>query len=663
MSKAIVTYADAGNNDYKIRIPGQSTTMSAQCVTLDELQVGDEVVMVDLDNLPPHKVRTKGKIRILPSRGNYTYDVNSRWYKASELNSLNKKASLMYSYIYSSDRNPAWQKESPLYRKGTIQKIHDAKYVDVEITWPWKGNLTETKRCRIDYMTCDTVAFSVGDTVVVKFVNSDPRRPYVVGKWDDPGLCEGYLYFAIKIDQRITDFTGGTTSEESVSSTSSSSSQESKSSESASSDSDTLKGLDDYYAFVWDPKVNDFAVINDPVTGLPIPFPCRADRLESWLLDSSDITQTSMSNRRSGREAMSSGAGWGLSKRWFIQGHWNDFIPEIGQNLTEITIGGQGGYYYDDATPMGDCSDPGSCITDYWTDTAAEYSGPPWYILAKCGSFESGVITLANPLTGLDDTANFSVNRTCTPGGGDSGLIVAGSSITAVFMPAEYSNHDVLSSYIHELDGFQVQTITSEDYNYYYLGPGSGYTGYSDVEYSTTTFLGNLYNAWAIREYNYDGVDYYAQALLSQVYTIGRRCAAGTFVCLGLQGVTTKAENYGDPVNWVIQNKYRYFQAYCDTGTYGEDPFTGKVDNTKISDAIKAMIDRFYEEDPGGAVLDFETDVRWVSGPTGSYSSLSSSSTSSSSLSSSSESVSKESSSSESVSSTSSSSISSESIP
>ena len=135
----------------------------------------------------------------------------------------------------------------------------------------------------------------------------------------------------------------------------------------------------------------------------------------------------------------------------------------------------------------------------------------------------------------------------------------------------------------------------------------------------------------------------------------------GTFVWLGLQGLTVKAENFdASNPNWVVQSRANYSLAYCDANGYGTDPFTGKTNNSTISDAIKQMIDKFYEEDPGGAVLDFETDVRWVSGPTGSYSSLSSSSSSSLSVSSSSESISKESSSSESVSSTSSSSESSE---
>jgi hypothetical protein len=476
-----------------------------------------------------------------------------------------------------------------------------------------------------------------------------------VGKWQDPGLCDAYLYCAIKVGERITDFTGGGVSESSESSTSSSSSQESKSSESASSESDTLKGLDDYYAFIWDPKTNDFVVINDPGTGLPIPMPCRADRLAHWLLDSNDVTQTTMTNRKAGESSISAGGGWGTSKRWFTQGNWRNFIECIGRNLTEITIGGGGGYYIDDCTPMDTCDDPGSCTEPYWTDSAANYSGPPWYVFAKCGTYESGVINKTNPLTGETDSASFSITRTCTGGGGDQRLVVASCSLDAALIPSEDTNHDMFSSYIHDFDGFLVQSITSEDYDYYNNDISSVYV---DAEYSTETFLGTMYNGWSIREYSFTPATYYAQALLAEKFIIGRRCSAGTFIWLGLQGSILRATDYGvgGDINWVIQNRHKYTQAYCDVGTYGDDPFTNKTNNSKISDAINEMIDRFYEEDPGGAVLDFEVDVRWVSGPVESYSSISSSSLSSSSLSSSSLSVSKESSSSSSESSDSSSS-------
>jgi hypothetical protein len=632
LSRAIVTSADVSNNDYKVRVPGFSVVFSAQCVTQDELRVGDEVVIADIDNLPPEKAKTKGKIRVLPPRGNYSYSIDSRWYKAQDIKALGKKASLMYSYIWSSDQNPKWQRERPSYRKGVLKKIHDAKYVDVEITLPWRAT-KETKRCRVDYMTCDTTAFGVDDEVLVKFENSDARKPFIVGKWDDPGLCDAYLYCAIKIDDRITENEiGGGISESSISSESSSSSQDSKSSESASSDSEGIKGLDDYYAFIWDPKINDFPVILDSITGEQIQFPCRAERLEQWLLESTDVSQIEMDNRRAGRLSTIHASGWGESKRKFYDGNWDDMIVCLDEDNQP-----------DACTPSDDCDEAecGDAGEEYWLD----FYNNTW---ARCGLYESGVITDSNPLTGVNDAKNFSVERSCYDDGGsphEDRLVIAGSSVNAVLIRQTGSNHDFFSSRIHGLDGWEVNTITSEDCDYYHKEDivGSSYSSliYMDVEYSTDTFLGDLYSNVAIREYDKTGAgspDYIARAMLAQSFSIGRRCATGTFVWLGLQGVETEIRNWSDPIveDWVIKDKHNYALAYCDTGGFGSNPFDGKSDNTTISDVIKQMIDKFYEEDPGGAVLDFGVDVRWVSGPAGSYSSISSSSISSSSLSSSS---------------------------
>jgi neutral trehalase len=136
---------------------------------------------------------------------------------------------------------------------------------------------------------------------------------------------------------------------------------------------------------------------------------------------------------------------------------------------------------------------------------------------------------------------------------------------------------------------------------------------------------------------------------------------------IGFQGCGIAVENYsvlddGSPNKpWNIESREWKALAYCSDGGYSTDPFSGKNDDSRISNAIEAMWEQFYEDDAGGALLLFDTDVRWVSGPTGSFSSISSSSISSSSLSSSSFSSESESISSESIGSASS--ESSESIP
>jgi hypothetical protein len=526
-------------------------------------------------------------------------------------------------------------------------------------------------------MTCDTVAFAVGDIVLIKFVNSDPRRPYVVGKWDEPGLCDAYLYFAIKIDQRYTEneLSGGGYSEQSVSSTSSSSSQESKSSESASSYSEGIKGLDDYYAFVWNPKVNNFAVINDPVTELPIQFPCRAERLEQWLLDSNDVTQTNMVNRKAGRRSPLINS-YGENKTKFLDGYW-DLIPEFKNDAGIIYCGG-GPIDIDETTmnevDQDDChkgdATQNACLNFY---CVLDFYNNAW--AAGCGSLEfnrSG----ANPIIGTD-LQHFSVARNCTginceidEDTGQEGCdeyydnfdVYAAASTNATLI-ADDINQMAMSTYIHSLDGYEVNTITEEDYVFdlAYENHDSVITELvqGDIEYSTITFLGNLYSNWQIQEYRRNGDNYYAQAYRAQNFTIGRRCSAGTFVWLGNQGALARVDNWGDDPDapWVFQSKHKYNLAYCDTGTYGEDPFSGKSNNSRISEVIDEMMDKFYQEDPGGAILLFGTDIRWVSGAIEAYSSVSSSSLSSSSLSSSSLSESKSSVSSSSESSTSSVSI------
>jgi len=421
--------------------------------------------------------------------------------------------------------------------------------------------------------------------------------------------------------------------------------------------------LDDYYAFIWDPKINDFPVINDPITGERINFPCRADRLEQWLLESNDVAQMTMDNRKAGRESTLSGQGWGENKRKYYEGNWGDFI-ECLNNTWDPGFGGGPGYTVDDCTPLDSCNSQ-YCNDTYWID----YYYNVW---AKCGTYESGAIQKTNSLTGQTDTKSLTVIRSCYEDGGkghDDRYALGISDIKGVLIPSTGSNHDAYSSYIHSMDGFEENTETRELVNHYnkedWIEPTWSYDIRSDIWYTTDTFLGNMYNDWEIREYEKIGgvsASYHARALLAQGFGVGARCAQGTFIWLGLQGKVLKISNWSSPIDkpWIIEpGDHNYVLAYCDSNGYGTDPFTNKLDNSAISDTIKEMIDRFYEEDPGGAVLEFDADVRWVSGPAGSYSSLSSLSISSSSLSSSSISISKESSSSESISSTSSSSESS----
>jgi hypothetical protein len=98
---------------------------------------------------------------------------------------------------------------------------------------------------------------------------TDERRGVVVGFWEEPGLCQGFLYFALRIDRVITEdeVFQRPISESSESGSESSESVASGVSVSESSGSEQLKGLDEYYCFLWDPQINDFPVILDRQIG------------------------------------------------------------------------------------------------------------------------------------------------------------------------------------------------------------------------------------------------------------------------------------------------------------------------------------------------------------------------------------------------------------
>ncbi len=114
----------------------------------------------------------------------YTYSSDKTWKTAEQLWTDDAKASLAYAFMFSSEKNPRWQDEYPLYNIGTVTGIIDEKYM-----WVLCRNGVQ-RRCRTDYMTCDTAAFEVDDQVAVKYEDCDTSRPVVVGFWNEPKPCE-----------------------------------------------------------------------------------------------------------------------------------------------------------------------------------------------------------------------------------------------------------------------------------------------------------------------------------------------------------------------------------------------------------------------------------------------------------------------------------------
>lgn len=195
MSKAIIKTVDAENNNYTVDVPGYGKNLPAQCVTKDELSAGSNVNIIDQYNIPPDDVLSFGNIRLLPNTGEYTYSTDKVWKTADELWAIDAKASLAFAFMFSCEKNPRWQNECPLYNIGTVIEIIDEKYM-----WVTCRN-DVTRRCRTDYMTCDTDVFGVNDQVVVKFEDCDKNKPVVVGFWNEPQPCEFY------IDITVNDFT------------------------------------------------------------------------------------------------------------------------------------------------------------------------------------------------------------------------------------------------------------------------------------------------------------------------------------------------------------------------------------------------------------------------------------------------------------------------
>jgi hypothetical protein len=707
MSQAKITSANRDDNEYTISIAGWGSFI-AQAVTGDVYEVDDVVEVVDIDNLPPDQAKVKGYLRMLPVRGNYTYTATCLWYTVGDLTSRQKIATLARNYIFSNKENPRWQRECPLYRKGQIVSFDTPKYANVRINRPWKG-IFEYLRCRIDYMTCDGDAFEVGSEVVVQFLDRDERRGVVVGFWDNPGLCEGLLYFALKIDQTITEdeIFGAPVSESSVESSESLASESSR-----SSDSERLKGLEDYYCFLWDPSINDFPVIND-AEGSQIQFPCRADVLEEFLLNSSDISSASMTRTVGGRHSVLADRA-GPSKDHFYEGNWN--IPDLRRCYTHYVGGGPwlfdgtcidpgsdehpdkwepnypgvdteplvypnweygpGGHDDDECCdPVGGTTYPGGA--HWWADDVPYATCTPGgvpveicpescdsrpYAWAHMGTWYEDKWEEFNPLSGSLDFQYYSVLYKCTNAGGDVRQAYAESELYGVNFTDDNWPLYPFNSYILSFDGFQSDCVTKEHYVYdkdLNFTSGCGEIKTDDThtaEYNTETFMGYLYGNgipgdpneyWPLVHYYARLVgSYYADILMKEDFVVGKRCQSGTFVWLGIQGTRVRLTDWGDPPDYPTlvvtkEEEFSHNLAYCDSVGYGFDPFEFKQNNTKISDAIGEIIQRFYAQQSPGITLGFEYDVRWITGQTESYSSFSSSSLSSSSSSSSSLSLSK----------------------
>jgi hypothetical protein len=94
---------------------------------------------------------------------------------------------------------PTWQKYMPTYRWGTITFIdHELNIVNLNLHESTSSanapliNVNQTPQLNgvtVQYMSCNSRAFDVGDDVIVQFIGKDWALPVVVGFLDNPKPC------------------------------------------------------------------------------------------------------------------------------------------------------------------------------------------------------------------------------------------------------------------------------------------------------------------------------------------------------------------------------------------------------------------------------------------------------------------------------------------
>lgn len=93
---------------------------------------------------------------------------------------------------------PGWQKFRPTFRIGTITAIdYRADTADVtlstdDVSSAQKLGINQTdtlEKVPVEYMTCNTAAFDLGDQCVVQFEEQDWLKPKVIGFFDNPRPC------------------------------------------------------------------------------------------------------------------------------------------------------------------------------------------------------------------------------------------------------------------------------------------------------------------------------------------------------------------------------------------------------------------------------------------------------------------------------------------
>lgn len=160
----------------------------------------------------------RGVVQIKPG-----YD--SALFKASDDGQLIYTATMFgVQAFYNTCVLPGWQKWQPTYRYGTITFLSgDTCSVDLDDTYSSQQSININKfnslsHVDIVYMNCDGLAFSVGDEVLIEFIDQSWAKPQVIGFKTNPEPCNRRLiiiygnpeeYLVINNDDRFKTFTDG----------------------------------------------------------------------------------------------------------------------------------------------------------------------------------------------------------------------------------------------------------------------------------------------------------------------------------------------------------------------------------------------------------------------------------------------------------------------
>lgn len=175
--------------------------LTARIAYLNRSMPADPVVSAWCADLTENLTGAVGTIEIPGERGSVLiqpgYNGNSVYSKARDGHLQPSIAGEPSCVFYNMAMLPGWQKWKPTYRLGAITAIDKTAHtcsvtLDAAVSSAQSLNInqgTSLTAVPIEYMTCNSGAFSVGDRVVVKFTGQDFASPKVVGFESNPKAC------------------------------------------------------------------------------------------------------------------------------------------------------------------------------------------------------------------------------------------------------------------------------------------------------------------------------------------------------------------------------------------------------------------------------------------------------------------------------------------